>query len=75
VQFGPRGRSAGRSTSWIERDRASIGELASGRPGYAIGLDANKKMKWVQLTPAHRDRRFAPYLERSDRDRERSFER
>jgi type IV secretion system protein VirD4 len=74
VQFGPRGRSAGRSTSWIERDRASIGELANGRPGYAIGLDANKTMRWVQLTPAYRDRRFAPYLDRSERS-DRSLDR
>lgn len=74
VQFGVRGRNAGRSTSWIERDRASISELAHGRPGYAIGIDASKQMKWVELTPAYRDQRFAPYLERPERS-DRSLER
>jgi len=33
---GPRGRSAGHSTSWIERDRATVGELARGRPGFGL---------------------------------------
>jgi type IV secretion system protein VirD4 len=69
LQVGPRGRIAGRSTSWVEHDRASIAELAHGRPGYALGLDSNKRMKWVELTPAHRDRRFRDHLERSDLER------
>ena len=64
-QRGPRGRRSGSSTSWVERDRASVAELARGRPGYALGLGADKSMQWVRLTPAHRDPRFRPYLERS----------
>ena len=32
----------GPRTSWVERDRATVDELAQGRPGYALGLDANK---------------------------------
>lgn len=69
AQFGRRGRSAGHSTSWVERDRASISELAIGRRGFAIGLDSDKTMKWIELTPAYRDDRFRIHLERSERDR------
>ncbi len=75
LQFGPKGRRAGRSTSWVERDRASMSELAQGRPGYAMGLDANKHMKWVELTPAHSHPRFRGYLDRSERSRDSSRER
>ncbi len=75
TQYGPRGRQAGRSTSWVERDRASISELAQGRPGHAIALDAAKRMRWVGLTPAHEDVRFRGYLERSERSRDSSSER
>jgi type IV secretion system protein VirD4 len=69
TQVGPRGRGAGHSMSWIERDRATMSELAIGRPGYAIGLDSNKTMKWIELTPAFRDYRFRSYLDRPERDR------
>ena len=75
LQVGPRGRSAGHSTSWIERDCATVGELARGRPGYALGLDAANSMKWIELTPAHRHERFRAHRERSDHDPERSRER
>ncbi len=74
-QRGARGRRTGHSAAWIERDRATISQLAIGRPGYAIGLDASKTMRWVQLTAAHRDPRFRHYLERSDRERSRSASR
>ena len=73
-QRGPRGRAAGSTTTWIERDRASMGELARGRPGYGLGLGADKSMQWIKLTPAHRDHRFRPYLERSRVEPERSRE-
>ena len=75
LQIGPRGRSAGHSMSWVERDRATVSELARGRAGYGLGLDASKSMKWIELTPAHRHERFRAYLERSDHDRDRSRER
>ncbi len=75
MQYGSRGKRAGRSTSWVERDRASMSELASGRPGYAVGLDASKQMRWVELTPAYTDPRFRNYLDRSERSTERSRER
>jgi hypothetical protein len=68
AQFGRRGRSAGHSTNWVERDRASMSELAIGRRGFAIGLDSDKTMKWIELTPAYRDDRFRIHLERSERD-------
>jgi type IV secretion system protein VirD4 len=75
LQTGPRGRSAGHSTSWIERDRATPGELARGRPGFGLGLDAGNTMRWIELTPAHRSGRFRGHLERSDHAPERSRER
>ncbi len=74
-QTGPRGRHAGRSLTWVERDRASMADLAQGRPGYAMGLDPSNRVQWVELTPAYRDVRFRPYLERPSRDRGNSRER
>ncbi len=75
VQRDRRGRVVGHSTSWVERDRLSFGDLARGRPGHALGLDAANQLRWVELTPAHRDARFRPYLERPSIERERSRER
>lgn len=66
-QTGSRGRRAGASTSWVERDRATIATIAQGRPGHGLGLDAAKNMRWIELTPAHSDHRFRDYLDRSDR--------
>jgi type IV secretory pathway TraG/TraD family ATPase VirD4 len=63
AQFGRRGRSAGHSLSWIERDRVTMSELAHGRPGYALGLDTDKRMKWLELTPSYADPRFRDHLE------------
>lgn len=67
IQRGPRGRSNGHSTSWVERDRATLASVAQGRPGFALGLDASKRMRWIQLTAAHSDGRFNRYLDRSVR--------
>ena len=64
------GRPGGTTTSWVERDRASVANLARGRTGYALGLAADKSMSWIELTPAHRDARFARYLERREPTRE-----
>jgi hypothetical protein len=75
LQFGPKGKRAGRSTSWVERDRASMSDLAHGRPGYAMGLDASKQMKWIELTPAHSHPRFRGYRDRPERERDSSRER
>ena len=74
VQRSPRGKRVGQSTSWVERDRATLASIAQGRPGYALGLDATKRMSWIALTPSHRDERFRRYLERSSPS-ERSLER
>jgi hypothetical protein len=74
-QFGPKGKRAGQSTSWVERDRATMSDLAHGRPGFAMGLDASKQMKWIELTPVHSHPRFRGYLERSERSRTSSRER
>ena len=64
------GRPGGTTTSWVERDRASVANLARGRPGYALGLATDKTMNWIELTPAHRDARFSRYLERTEPSRE-----
>ena len=69
AQFGRRGRSSGHSTSWVERDRASISQLAVGRRGFAVGLDSDKTMRWIEMTPAFRDLRFRTHLDRADRER------
>jgi type IV secretory pathway TraG/TraD family ATPase VirD4 len=75
VQRDKKGRPVGHSTSWVERDRMTLSELAQGREGHALGLDAQNHLKWVQLTPAYRDARFRTYLERPSRDRPTSRER
>ncbi|MDE3065150.1 MAG: TraM recognition domain-containing protein [Acidobacteriota bacterium] len=75
LQLGPRGRATGRSVSWVEREAASVAEMARGRDGFALGLGADKTLTWVPLTPAHRDARFRRYLERSERDISSSRER
>lgn len=75
IQHDRKGRATGHSASWIERDRVSVSELAQGRSGHALGLDAQNHLKWVELTPAYREARFRPYLERASRERERSSER
>ncbi|MFZ1062039.1 MAG: type IV secretory system conjugative DNA transfer family protein [Acidimicrobiales bacterium] len=74
VQLSPRGKRVGQSTGWVERDRATVADIAQGRPGYALGLDATKRMSWIGLTPSFRDERFRDYLERSAPS-ERSLER
>jgi type IV secretion system protein VirD4 len=65
VQTGPKGRPGGHSLSWPEQDRVSIAELANGRVGYALGIDSTKRMYWIEMTPAHRDKRFLSLLENS----------
>ena len=74
-QRGRRGQRLGFSTSWTERDRATMSEIARGKPGHALGLAPDKSMRWVRVTPAHADERFRGYLERSERDRSASRER
>jgi type IV secretion system protein VirD4 len=75
IQRDKKGRAVGHSTSWIERDRMNVGDLARGRDGYALGLDAQNHLKWVELTPAYKDPRFRPYLERTSRELSRSSDR
>lgn len=67
-----KGRLRGQSTTVIERDAMSVAELTQGRPGFALGLDQYNHLSWVELTPAHRDGRFRPYLERASRERSRA---
>jgi type IV secretory pathway TraG/TraD family ATPase VirD4 len=69
VQRDRRGRTLSHSTSWVERDRVTMSELAQGRDGRALGLDAQNRLKWIELTPAYRDARFTRYLERPSRER------
>jgi len=69
VQRDRRGKAVGHSMSWVERDRVTVSELAQGREGHALGLDARNSLKWIELTPAYRDARFVPHLERPSRER------
>lgn len=75
IQRDKRGRAVGHSTSWIERDRMTVSELAQGRDGFALGLDAQNHLKWVELTPAYKHPRFRPYLERPSLERSVASER
>ena len=75
IQRDERGRLRGHGAQWVERDRATVSDVARGRAGYALGLDARKTMAWIELTPAFRDPRLRPYLERSQPATSRSRER
>ena len=68
VQRDPKGKGRGHSWSWLERDRATVAQLAHGRRGYALGLDEAKQLRWIKLTPAHLDERFRDYLNSSRED-------
>lgn len=75
VQRSRRGRPEGFTSTWVERDNATVSDVARGRQGYALGLTAQKDLRWIELTPSYRDPRFARYLERPTRSRDRSSER
>ncbi len=75
VQHSRRGRAEGFTRSWIERDNATLSDVARGRPGFALGLTAHKDLRWIELTPSYRDSRFQRYLERPTPSRERSSDR
>ena len=69
----PRGRL--QSVEWSHPDmpRMDMSHVARGRPGYALGVSETNTIRWIELTPAHRDARFRAHLERdtSSRSRER----
>jgi type IV secretion system protein VirD4 len=75
IQRDVKGRAVGQSLSWVERDRLTLSEIAQGREGHALGLDAQNRLRWVELTPAYRDPRFRTYLDRPPRERDVSTER
>jgi type IV secretory pathway TraG/TraD family ATPase VirD4 len=75
VQHSRRGRTEGYSRTWIERDNATMSDVAHGREGHALGLDRRKNLGWIELTPSFVDPRFRRYLERSTPSRERTRER
>jgi type IV secretory pathway TraG/TraD family ATPase VirD4 len=57
VARGRRGRPVV-TTSMVTRPRLSVDEIARGRSGHALVVDAAKRLGWVRLTPAHLDARF-----------------
>ncbi len=57
-RHGGRGRASTISTAWVEHERLSVAEVATGRPGFALGLRADKSLGWIRLTPAHADARW-----------------
>jgi type IV secretory pathway TraG/TraD family ATPase VirD4 len=71
AQRDAKGRLRGHATSLLERDVLSIAELTQGRPGHALGLDERNRVRWIELTPAHRDVRFRGHLESPSRERSR----
>jgi type IV secretory pathway TraG/TraD family ATPase VirD4 len=75
VQHSRRGRTEGYTRSWIERDNATLSDVARGRQGYALGLNERKDLRWIELTPSYADPRFRRYLERPFTSIERSRER
>jgi type IV secretory pathway TraG/TraD family ATPase VirD4 len=47
-----------RSVTWVRQPRLSPRDIAVGRAGHALVLDARRQPSWVTLTPAHEDARF-----------------
>ena len=45
--------------SFVERPRLAPDEIARGRRGFALCVDAEKRLGFVELTPAHLDARFS----------------
>ncbi len=70
LQHSRRGRREGFSRSWVERDNATLSDVAQGRPGFALGLTERKELRWIELTPSFTDPRFRRYLERPSPSRE-----
>lgn len=68
IQRDRRGRNRGHTVTWVERDVASVADLARGRRGFALTVDERKEVRWVRLTPAHELDRTA---QRSSRSRDR----
>ncbi len=75
VQHSRRGRPEGFSRSWLERDNATLSDVARGRSGHALGLNERKDVRWIELTPSYADPRFRRYLERPFASREISRDR
>lgn len=75
VQHSRRGRTEGYTRSWVERDNATLSDVARGRQGYALGLNERKDLRWIELTPSYADPRFRRYLERPFTSIERSRDR
>ena len=75
VQHSRRGRNQGYSRTWVERDNATMSDVARGRPGHALGLNERKDLRWIELTPSYVDPRFRHYLDRPAPSRERSRDR
>ena len=57
-----RGRRGATTSSLVERPRLAVDEIARGRPGCALVLDAAKRCSWVRLCPAHDDARLSAHL-------------
>lgn len=53
-----RGRGTNQTSAWHEHQKLSIADVANGRKGFAIGLNASKTPQWIQLTPWFKDARF-----------------
>jgi type IV secretory pathway TraG/TraD family ATPase VirD4 len=45
VQHSRRGRTEGYSRSWVERDNATLSDVARGRSGHALGLNERKDVR------------------------------
>ena len=54
-----KGRGGSRTTAWRERSNLSLADIATGRKGYALGLNASKMPRWIKLTPWFNDPRFS----------------
>ena len=64
VQRDARGKIQSHSSSWVERDRMTLAQVAQGRNDHALALDSSKNLHWIELTPYYRDSRFAPQRSR-----------
>ena len=68
-----RGRLQNVGWSHPDTPRMDMSHVARGRSGYALAVSEANAVHWIGLTPAYRDARFRPYLDRelTSRSRER----
>lgn len=68
----PRGRTQSINWSRPHESVMTVAQVAKGRQGFGLGIDETNQLRWIELTPAHRDPRFLDHRERDHSSRSRT---